>query len=587
MNSSTPLIPKFNQNTTVKILMRHVKASQEGDGCLSVLQVFQENPNLFAIPVINKGGAPLGIIDRHVFIEVFIKPYARELNAKRKIADFMLEKPIVVDMSTTIDDVSKIILNAGMRHMVTGFIITENGLYAGIANGHDLFNEMMQKKQENLFYLAHYDQLTSLPNRLLFMDRLTKALGDANRKNASVGILFIDLDNFKNFNDSMGHGFGDQILIAVANRLKFCAREIDTVARLSGDEFVMIIEDIENHDSLDILCHRILGSMKSHCEVMGRNVFLTASIGTSIYPQDGTEASELILKADAAMYEAKRSGRNDYRHFRKGMQLYSLDKMTLENDMRLAIERNEFELLYQPQVSVIGGNVIGMEALLRWNHPTRGQLTPIHFIEMAEKTGLIISIGKWVVKEACQQYHRWICDGNKPIRISVNISPLQFYQSSFCEDIRAILIETGMEPSNLELELTEGMFMHNIDNVVKVLNDLHDLGVLLAVDDFGTGYSNLSYLKRFPIDRLKIDQSFIRGIEHEVTNMEIVRTIITLAKTMSLELVAEGVETAQEMEVVGLCGCDFMQGNKFSKPLSSFDFLHWLAEYESKLMLHH
>lgn len=580
---ATSTIPSFNQTTTVKLLMRHIKPSLDGDGCLTVLQVFQDNPDLFAIPVINKAGFPLGIIDRHMFVEIFIKPYARELYAKRKIVEFMVEKPIVVDMGTTIDDVSKIILDAGMRHMVTGFIITANGLYAGIANGHDLLNEIMQRKQENLFYLAHYDQLTNLPNRLLFMDRLTKALGDANRKKASVGILFIDLDNFKNFNDSMGHGFGDQILITVASRLKCCAREMDTVARLSGDEFIMIVEEIENHDSLDILCRRIVESMQSHCEVMGRDVFLTASIGTSMYPQDGTAPSELILKADAAMYEAKRSGRNDYRHFHTGMQLYSLDKMTLENDMRLAIERNEFELLYQPQVTVNDGTVIGMEALLRWNHPARGQLTPIHFIEMAEKTGLIISIGKWVVKEACQQYQRWVHSGHTPIRISVNISPLQFYQSSFCDDIRAVLIETGMEPSNLELELTEGMFMHNIDNVVKVLNDLHDLGVLLAVDDFGTGYSNLSYLKRFPIDRLKIDQSFIRGIESEVTNMEIVRTISTLAKTMSLELVAEGVETAHEMEVVALCGCDFMQGYQFSKPLSSDAFLGWLGDYESKL----
>ncbi|MDO8961936.1 MAG: EAL domain-containing protein [Methylophilus sp.] len=565
--------------------MRHVQPAHEDDACLSVLEIFQKNPNLFAIPVVNSDGMPLGIVDRHLFVETFIKPYARELYAKRKISEFMVEKAIVVDMGTTIDDVSKIIIDAGMQHMVIGFIITENGLYVGLANGHDLLNEIMQRKQEGLFYLAHFDQLTNLPNRLLFMDRLTRAIGDASRKKSSLGLLFIDLDNFKNFNDSMGHGFGDQILIAVANRLTNCAREIDTVARLSGDEFIMIIEDIDDQDTLDILCHRILDSMKAPWEVMGRNVFLTASIGTSMYPHDGVEPGELILKADAAMYEAKRGGRNAHTHFKTGMRLYSMDKMTLENDLRLAIERNEFELFYQPQVSVDGGEVIGMEALIRWNHPERGLLTPIHFIEIAEKTGLIIAIGKWVVKEACQQYQRWIWSGHRPLRMSVNISPLQFYQTSFCEDIRSALAETGMEPSNLELELTEGMFMHNIENVVKVLNELHDLGVLLAIDDFGTGYSNLSYLKRFPIDRLKIDQSFIRGIESETTNMEIVRTISNLAKTMSLELVAEGVETADEMNIVGLCGCDFMQGYKFSKPLASDDFLLWRSEYESSLAL--
>ncbi|MDP3608233.1 MAG: EAL domain-containing protein [Methylophilus sp.] len=585
MTSAITHISNVHQSPTVQLLMRHVQPANEDDACLSVLEIFQKNPNLFAIPVVNSDGMPLGIVDRHLFVETFIKPYARELYAKRKISEFMVEKAIVVDMGTTIDDVSKIIIDAGMQHMVIGFIITENGLYVGLANGHDLLNEIMQRKQEGLFYLAHFDQLTNLPNRLLFMDRLTRAIGDASRKKSSLGLLFIDLDNFKNFNDSMGHGFGDQILIAVANRLTNCAREIDTVARLSGDEFIMIIEDIDDQDTLDILCHRILDSMKAPWEVMGRNVFLTASIGTSMYPHDGVEPGELILKADAAMYEAKRGGRNAHTHFKTGMRLYSMDKMTLENDLRLAIERNEFELFYQPQVSVDGGDVIGMEALIRWNHPERGLLTPIHFIEIAEKTGLIIAIGKWVVKEACQQYQRWIWSGHRPLRMSVNISPLQFYQTSFCEDIRSALAETGMEPSNLELELTEGMFMHNIENVVKVLNELHDLGVLLAIDDFGTGYSNLSYLKRFPIDRLKIDQSFIRGIESETTNMEIVRTISNLAKTMSLELVAEGVETADEMNIVGLCGCDFMQGYKFSKPLASDDFLLWRSEYESSLAL--
>lgn len=576
-------ISAVNQSPTVKLLMRHVQPALETAHCSSVLEVFLENPNLFAIPVVNIEGIPLGIVDRHLFVETFIKPYTRELYAKRHIAEFMVENPIVVDMGTTIDDVSKIIIDAGMQHMVIGFIITDKGRYVGIANGHDLLNEIMQRKQEGLFYLAHYDQLTNLPNRLLFMDRLNVALADAIRKKSSIGLVFIDLDNFKNFNDSMGHGFGDQILIAVANRLSNCAREIDTVARLSGDEFIMIIEDIENQHALDTLCNRIIEGMKAPCEVMGRNVFLTASIGTAMFPNDASEPSELILKADAAMYEAKRSGRNAYMHYIEGMRLYSMDKMNLENDLRLAIERNEFQLFYQPQVSYDNGNIIGMEALIRWNHPIRGLLTPLHFIEIAEKTGLIIPIGKWVVKEACQQHQRWMLSGFKPLRISVNISPLQFYQTSFCDDIRTILAETGMEPSHLELELTEGMFMHNIENVVKVLNELHDLGILLAIDDFGTGYSNLSYLKRFPIHRLKIDQSFIRGIENETTNMEIVRTISNLAKTMALELVAEGVESSDEMKIVGLCGCEFMQGYKFSQPLPSDDFVNWRREYESKL----
>ena len=573
-----------NQSPTVRALIRYVQPFHEDVACLTVLDFFQQNSTVFALPIVDSVDNPLGIVDRHVFVETFIKPFGRELYAKRKISEFMVENTIVVDVSTTIDDVSKIIIDAGMQHMVIGFIITENNIYAGIANGHDLLNEIMQRKQESLFYLAHFDQLTSLPNRFLFMDRLTKAIADANRNKSSVGLLFIDLDNFKNFNDSMGHGFGDHILIAFADRLSSLAREVDTVARLSGDEFVLIIENIASEYSLTILCNRILDSLKLPWEILGRNIFVTASIGTSTFPNDAVDPNELILKADAAMYEAKRGGRNAHIHFKPGMRLYSMDNMLLENDLRFALERNEFALFYQPQVSVEEGLLIGMEALIRWNHPERGILTPIHFIEIAEKTGLIIQIGKWVVIEACRQHQEWIKKGFKPLRVSVNISPLQFYQISFSNEIKAALEETGIEPSNLELELTEGMFMHNIENVVNVLNELHDLGVLLAIDDFGTGYSNLGYLKRFPIDRIKIDQSFIRGIEKESTNMEIVRTISTLAKTMSLELIAEGVETTEEMNMVESCGCKFMQGFKFSKPLPSDEFRRWRTEHELELM---
>ena len=573
-----------NQSPTVRTLIRCVQPFHEDIACLTVLDFFQQNSTVFALPIVDSTEKPLGIVDRHVFVETFIKPFGRELYAKRKISEFMVENTIVVDMGTSIDDVSKIIIDAGMQHMVIGFIITENEIYAGIANGHDLLNEIMQRKQEGLFYLAHFDQLTNLPNRLLFMDRLTRAIGDANRNKSSVGLLFIDLDNFKNFNDSMGHGFGDHILIAFAHRLDSLAREMDTVARLSGDEFVIIIENTVNENSLSILCNRILDSLKLPWEIMGRNIFVTASIGTSTFPNDAVDPNELILKADAAMYEAKRGGRNAHVHYKPGMRLYSMDNMLLENDLRLALERNEFELFYQPQISVDGGNIIGMEALIRWNHPERGMLTPIHFIEIAEKTGLIIQIGRWVVREACRQHQEWIGSGFEPLRVSVNISPLQFYQISFCNEIRAAIEETGIDPSNLELELTEGMFMHNIENVINVLNELHDLGVLLAIDDFGTGYSNLGYLKRFPIDRLKIDQSFIRGIENESTNMEIVRTISTLAKTMSFELVAEGVETTEEMNIVESCGCMFMQGYKFSKPLPSDEFQRWRTEHELKLV---
>jgi len=567
----------------VSVLMRNVPPVSDTMQCLAVLELFQSNTEIFAMPIVDAENVPVGIVDRHTFVEGFIKPYTREIHGKKKITEFMLDDPIVVDMSTSIDDVSRMIIDAGMQHMVSGFIVTEAGLYVGIANGHDLLNEITQRKQANLFYLAHFDQLTKLPNRVLFMDRLTMALIEAKRKKIRVGLLFIDLDNFKHFNDSMGHSFGDLLLISVANRLASCARENDTVARLSGDEFTIILEDVSETDHLNSLCERIVDEMKLPLEIMGRSVYISASIGSAVHPDDDEDPNGLLLKADAAMYEAKRSGRNTYRHYEPGMHVYSFDRMTLETDLRLAVEKNEFELLYQPQVAVDSGKVVGKEALIRWNHPQRGVLTPIHFIEIAEETGLIVSIGKWVIEEACRQHQEWVKSGLEPLRISVNISAMQFYQKDFCEMIRSILKDTGMPPSCLELELTESMFMQDVEAVIKTLQDLHDLGVKLAIDDFGTGYSNLSYLRRFPIDRLKVDQSFIRGIENEPVNMEIVRTIAALAKSMSLELVAEGVETEIEMEMAESTGCGFVQGYKFSKPLSAKNFQSWLKEYKDTI----
>jgi diguanylate cyclase (GGDEF)-like protein len=404
------------------------------------------------------------------------------------------------------------------------------------------------------------------------------AIHESCRNKTKTGLLFIDLDNFKHFNDSMGHGFGDKLLLAVAARLSTCARESDTVARLSGDEFTIMLENVNGQEDMDILCSRIVETMKQPLHIMGREVFITASIGTAMYPADADEPTNLLAKADAAMYEAKRSGRNTYRHYAPGMSLYSFDRMSLETDLRTALERNEFELFYQPQVSLATGKIVGNEALIRWRHPERGLLSPIHFIEITEETGLIVPIGKWVLQEACRQHMIWIENGLEPMCISVNISAMQFYQTGFCEMVRSIIIDSGMQPIYLELELTESLFMHDVDVVLKTLRELHEFGVKLAIDDFGTGYSNLGYLKRFPIDRLKIDQSFIRHLEREPVNVEIVRAIAALGKSMSLELVAEGVETDSEMALAQSSGCEFVQGYRFSKPLPADQLESWVRE---------
>lgn len=571
-------LTKNNENPTVITLLKFISPVEGAMLCLTVLELFQRNSDIFALPVVNSDNIPLGIVDRKAFIEIFIKPFSREIYGKKKISDFMNTSSIIVDKGTTIDDIARIIVDAGMQHMVSGFIATDNGQYIGVANGLDLLNEITQRKQANLFYLAHFDQLTKLPNRLLFLDRLDMAIAESRRQKTQIGLLFIDLDNFKHFNDSMGHEFGDRLLMAVATRLTGCARESDTVARLSGDEFTIIQEDTNCQDDLNILCNRILESMEQPLEIMGREVFITASIGTAKCPDDDSESTGLLAKADAAMYEAKRSGRNTYRHYVPGMNVYSFDRMTLETDLRMALERNEFELFYQPQVELSTGKIVGNEALIRWRHPERGLLSPIHFIEITEETGLIVPIGKWVLQEACRQHMLWIENGLKPMPISVNISAMQFYQIEFCEMVRSIISDSGMQPIYLELELTESLFMHDVDVVLKTLHELHELGVKLAIDDFGTGYSNLSYLKRFPIDRLKIDQSFIRHLEREPVNVDIVRAIAALGKSMSLELVAEGVETDSELALVKSSGCGFVQGYRYSKPLPAAQLESWVKE---------
>ncbi len=559
-------------------MLKFISPVAETMSCLTVLDLFQKNSDIFALPVVNSDNIPTGLVDRKVFIETFIKPFSKEIHGKKNISAFMNTDSIIVDHSATIDDVARIIVDAGMQHMVSGFIATNDGQYIGVANGLDLLNEITQRKQANLFYLAHYDQLTNLPNRLLFLDRLDMAIIEARRDKTQLGLLFIDLDNFKHFNDSMGHGFGDKLLVATAARLASCARESDTVARLSGDEFTIMQESPTCQDDINALCKRVLEAMTLPLQIMGREVFITASIGTALYPVDDAEPTGLLAKADAAMYEAKRSGRNTYRHFIPGMNVYSLDRMTLETDLRGALERNEFVLFYQPQIELSSGKMIGNEALIRWQHPERGLLSPIHFIEITEETGLIVPIGKWVLQQACRQHMLWIESGLEPMSVSVNISAMQFYQTGFCEMVKSIISDSGIRPIYLELELTESLFMHDVEVVLKTLHTLHDLGVKLAIDDFGTGYSNLGYLKMFPIDKLKIDQSFIRHLECEPVNVDIVKAIAALGKSMSLELVAEGVETDDELDLVISSGCDSVQGYRYSKPLPADQLESWIQK---------
>jgi diguanylate cyclase (GGDEF)-like protein len=551
--------------------------------CCDVLNLFLEDPSLYAIPVIDAAGVPCALIERHSYIEYFSRRYSIELFGKKplshlsEISSVINRQPIVVDAATGIDDVAAIIIDAGMQHMVSGFIVTDCQKYLGIANGHDLLNSITQRKQAELFYLAHYDHLTRLPNRMLMNDRLQRACREAKRNSSLVGLMFVDLDRFKQINDTMGHSFGDLLLQAVAERLESCVRCNDTVARLGGDEFAVLLENLPDADEAEITAQRIVDFFRLPFSILEREVFVTASLGIAIYPRDGCEGGNLLAKADAAMYEAKQSGRNAFRAYAPGLTMHSMDHLSLEADLRHAIERDELVLHYQPQVNVASGAIIGVEALVRWQHPTRGLLSPSAFIGIAEDSGLIIDIGNWVLREACRQQGIWALCHVPPLRMAVNISAVQFRRDNFTDIVRRIVQETGADPACIELELTENIAMHHADDVLNTLRELKKIGVKLAIDDFGTGFSNLSYLQRFPFDRLKIDQSFVRGIENMPANKSIVQAIVSLAKSLSLEVVAEGVETAAEYAQTSACACDEVQGYFHARPMPADELLNWLT----------
>jgi len=576
------------EGPTVAQLHRYVPPVAETTHCVDVLDAFLDDRQIYALPVTDASNRPVALIERHAFIEFFSRRFVPEVHGRKSIVQLIESMPevgrtpLVVGADTSIDDVARIIIDMGMQHMVSGFIVTENDCYAGIANGHDLLNEITQRKQAELYYLAHYDALTGVPNRMLFNDRLSQACREAARKGTQVGLMYVDLDRFKQVNDSMGHSLGDLLLCAVAERLQGCARDCDTVARLGGDEFAVLMDDLGEPGAAEVVARRVVEAMQLPFTLMEHELFITASIGIAIYPRDDVDVGGLLAKADAAMFELKRNGRNGYRHYSPGLSMYSLDRLSLETDLRNAIEGNEFVLHYQPQVSLATGRTIGVEALIRWRHPKRGLVSPAQFIEIAEESGLIVRIGEWVLREACRQLREWRDAGLPPLRMAVNVSSLQFQQENFCHTVRTIIEEAGIDPALIELELTESIVMHHAASVLGTLERLKKVGVMLAIDDFGTGFSSLSYLRRFPIDRLKIDQSFVRDIERMPVNESIVRAIAALAQSLSLEIVAEGTETEAELAVLKTCHCDEAQGYHFMRPAPAGEFVSWLTAAEGK-----
>jgi diguanylate cyclase (GGDEF)-like protein len=434
------------------------------------------------------------------------------------------------------------------------------------------------KKEEKLNYLAYHDVLTGLPSRNLLLDRLTQALTNAHRHRNRLGVLFIDLDHFKNVNDSLGHHAGDILLKQVAAMFSACMREGDTVARLGGDEFVVILESMAAEDDAWIVSQKILQLLTTPLTIEDHEILVTCSIGIALYPKDGEDAKALLQSADGALYLAKNKGRNNAQFCTAEMNTIALERLTLENDLRKAINRQEFLLHYQPRVDIVSGEITGMEALVRWQHPVQGLLYPTQFIPVAEESGLIVPLGEWVLRTACKQNKAWQLAGLKPVNIAVNLSARQFKQQDLVELIICILKETELDPSYLELELTESMVMQNIEATIATLNKFKAIGVKLSIDDFGIGYSSLNYLKHFPIGFLKIDRSFVRDVTTNRDDAIIAKIIISMAHDLGLKVIAEGVETEEQKSFLCLHSCDEMQGYFFSVPIPAEEFEILLKE---------
>jgi len=458
-------------------------------------------------------------------------------------------------------------------------IICVKNINGAIINHLAIFSDISERKlaQERIQQLAHYDVLTGLPNRVLFNDRLEQAMISAQRNHSRISLLFLDIDRFKQINDTLGHSTGDQLLQNVGRRLLECVREQDTVSRQGGDEFIIVLADADATGA-ELVAEKILHAILQPYTIEQHDLRITASIGIAVYPDHAQDSENLIKYADVAMYQAKENGRNCYQHFDPSMNASSYERLKLETALRDALQRNELEVFYQPQVNLADGHIIGCEALVRWLHPTLGMLYPEKFIPLAEETGLIIPINHWVAEQAIKQCRAWRDIGFDALTMSINLSALQFRQHSLLQQIRDLLQQYNLPANVLDLELTESILMQGVERTLATLHELSAMGVIISIDDFGTGYSSLSYLKLFPIKQLKIDQSFVRDITTDNSDATMVRTIIVMARSLKLHVIAEGVETAEQAAFLAQCGCERAQGYYYSRPIPAAEFEQLLQQ---------
>jgi diguanylate cyclase (GGDEF)-like protein len=436
--------------------------------------------------------------------------------------------------------------------------------------------EQAESAKAQMNHLAHHDVLTNLPNRTLLLDRLGQAIELARRQGQKLAVMFMDLDRFKHINDSLGHAVGDQLLQSVGRRLVACVRHSDTVSRQGGDEFVVLLSSVEHAEDAALAAQKIIDALALPQRIDGHDLQVGVSIGISIYPEDGEDAENLIKSADTAMYHAKENGRNNFQFFEDEMNVRAVNRQSIEASLRGALASREFVLYYQPKVNLRSGTIVGVEALIRWQHPERGLLPPAAFIPIAEDCGLIVSVGRWALREACRQTRAWLDAGLLPVTVAVNTSALEFRAKDFFANISATLDDTGIEPRYLEVELTESVLMSDGEVTHSELQALADLGVKLVIDDFGTGYSSLSYLTRLPIDKLKIDQSFVQHMTSNEDDAAIVSAVISMGKSLKKGIIAEGVETLEQCAFLLARDCDEGQGFYFGRPMPADAFARLL-----------
>jgi diguanylate cyclase (GGDEF)-like protein len=478
-------------------------------------------------------------------------------------------------------------LEALGKHLETRFVTRDKNTVLAIVR------DITERKaaEAKIYNLAYYDELTDLPNRELFIQSLEQTIALAKKEEQKFALLFVDLDRFKRINDTLGHTIGDKLLKDVANRLSKCTRSTDSVthldsdvgdfidlARLGGDEFVIKLYGIDNEQSVATVASRIISALTPPFTCGGHQFVVTPSIGIAVYPADGQTGETLLMNADSAMYAAKNVGRNNFKFYSETMRVKSLHRLDLENLIRTAIEEEQFDLHFQPKIDASTFRLVGAEALIRWTHPTRGAIAPDDFVPIAEETGLIVPIGDFVIREACKQVKVWSTSPVGAVPVSVNISSHQFRESGFVDNVLDIVASAGIETTQLELEITESVLLQDVDRTLVQLNALKEAGISLSIDDFGTGYSSLNYLKRFPIDTIKIDRSFVKDLHDDADDAAICAAIIAMSRQLGLNVVAEGVETREQLKFLRRHKCDHIQGYVFSRPLSAGDFFAFLQK---------